>query len=284
MTGTDCHPFFIESDAGPLFAVHHRPAAGQPVRGQVLCVAPFNEEMNRCRSMITLQAQAWARLGFGTLLLDLHGTGDSAGDFADARWTRWLADINLAWHWLAQQAGARRALWGIRLGALLATQAHATWAAPAVDLLLWQPVSDGKTHLTQFLRVKIAAQMDRTDLPKETTASMRAQLAAGQCVEVGGYALHPELTTALDNARLAEHRPPAGTRVLWLENAVPGQTEPAPATQLLLSKWPGAEVALQTRLFEGPAFWQVHERMLAPDAIRASSAWLDAPHPESAAA
>jgi len=279
-----CHPFFLHSDAGALFAVHHRPAAGRAVRGQVLCVAPFNEEMNRCRSMVTLQAEAWARQGFGTLLVDLHGTGDSAGDHADARWARWKADIALALQWLAEQPGAHRVLWGIRLGALLATEIHAAWARPQVGLLLWQPVADGKTHLTQFLRVKIAAQMDRIDLPKETTAGMRAKLAAGQCVEVGGYALHPEFTAALDRARLAEHRPPAGTQVLWLEHAAAGQTEPSPATVQLMGRWPGADVHLQTRLFEGPAFWQVHERMVAPEAIRLSSEWLAALHPDEAPA
>ena len=244
------------------------------MRGNVLCVPPLNEEMNRCRSMITLQAEAFAAMGWGTLLLDLHGTGDSAGEYVDARWTAWQQDLATAAAWLEGQSGGLRAVWGIRLGAILACQFHAGRADPSVAVLLWQPVADGKTHLTQFLRVRIAAQMERTDLPKETTATMRAQLAAGQPVEIAGYELHPELTAAIDSARLADHSLPAGARLLWLENASPDNPQLSPATQTLLSRWPGPEVQTQAQVFAGPAFWQVHERVLAPKIIEQGSVWI----------
>jgi exosortase A-associated hydrolase 2 len=264
----------MDSARGALFAVHHRPAADAALRGNVLCIAPFNEEMNRCRSMITLQARALAAQGWGTLLIDLYGTGDSEGGFVDARWSHWLDDIELAWTWLQKQPGGARALWGIRLGAILACEWHARRADASLPLLLWQPVADGKTHLTQFMRVKIAAQMDRADLPKETTGSMRAQLAAGQALEVAGYELHPDLCTAIDNARLAEQHLAAGTRLLWLENASPDKPELSPASKMLLDKWPGSEVSAEARVFTGPAFWQVHERMLAPQIIDIGTPWL----------
>lgn len=70
------------------------------------------------------------------------------------------------------QAGGCRAIWGIRLGALLAANCMSTKDAK-LALMLWQPVIDGKTHLTQFFRVRIAANMDRADVQKETTAFMR---------------------------------------------------------------------------------------------------------------
>jgi exosortase A-associated hydrolase 2 len=276
VTDFACHPFFLDSARGALFAVHHLPRDAARLRGNVLCVAPFNEEMNRCRSMITLQARALAAQGWGTLLVDLHGTGDSAGGFVDARWSHWLDDLGLAWTWLQQQTGGARAVWGIRLGALLACEWHAGRGDATLPLLLWQPVADGKSHLTQFLRVKIAAQMDRTDLPKETTGNMRAQLAAGRLVEVGGYELHPELCTAIDAARLADHALPAGTRLLWLENAPADKPELSPASRMLLDKWPGAAVQAQSLVFTGPAFWQVHERMVAPAIIELGTPWLTA--------
>lgn len=272
--GVVCHPFFLDSPQGPLFAVHHRPPEGIAVRGHVLCAAPFNEEMNRCRSMMTLQAAAWARLGYGTLVLDLLGTGDSAGGFVDARWSLWLDNLSSAMDWLDTQAGGCRVLWGLRLGAILATELHARRADPSVALALWQPVVDGKTHLTQFLRVKIAAQMDRADLPKETTAGMRAMLAAGHSVEVAGYELHPELTAAIDSARLADQRIPPGTSMLWLESAGDDGPELAPGSKALLARWPGADTRLTARTFHGPAFWQVHERVLAPEIIAIGSDWL----------
>lgn len=273
---TRCHPFFLDTADGRLFAVHHLPAEGTQVLGNVLCVLPFNEEMNRCRSMVTLQAQAFAAIGFGTLIVDLHGTGDSAGDFADARWQTWLSNLIAAKAWLDQQDGACAALWGIRLGAILAAQAHASMGNPRIALLLWQPVADGKMHLTQFMRVKIAAQMDRADLAKETTAGMRAALASGHTVEIAGYEVHPQLAASIDAARLAAHALPDGTQVLWLENAPPDQLDLSPATQTLLSQWPGPRAQCQPHTFAGPAFWQMHERVVAPQAIEKTTQWMAA--------
>src|SRR2546426_10091814 len=89
-------PFFLNAPSGRLLAVHHRPAELSSIRGHLLCILPFNEEMNRCRSMITLQAKAFSLLGIGTLVLDLHGTGDSEGNYVDARWEIWLEDIRAA--------------------------------------------------------------------------------------------------------------------------------------------------------------------------------------------
>jgi exosortase A-associated hydrolase 2 len=272
---TDCQPFFLDGARGPLFAVHHRPTDPTRVLGHVLCVPPFNEEMNRCRSMVTLQALALAEQGLGTLVVDPFGTGDSAGDHADARWDVWLDDLARASAWLDGQPGGCVALWGIRLGAILAAALHQRRATADTSLLLWQPVADGRTHLTQFLRVKIAAQMDRADLPKETTATMRAALAAGQTIEVAGYALHPELTAAIDAARLDACRIAPGTRMLWLENAVGDPPDLTPASRTLLVRWPGEACEVEARQFAGPAFWQVHERVLAPEAIELTSSWLD---------
>ena len=230
--------------------------------------------MNRCRSMLALQAQAWADVGYGSLLLDLHGTGDSAGEYGDARWQHWLDDIHLATRWLSEQPGGCSHFLAIRLGAGLAAAALRDQAAGVRGLVLWQPVADGKQHFTQFMRVKMAAQMDRPDLPKETTGSMRAQLSAGQPIEVAGYEIHPELARALDSMQLGALPPPAGTRVLWLEQPPPGATELAPASAQALRSWQAGGLDVLWRPFEGPSFWQQHERVLAPALITESAAWL----------
>jgi len=266
-------PFFLDVPGGRLFAVHRRPADGAAVRGHVLCVPPFNEEMNRCRSMLSLQAQAFARLGFGTLLIDLHGTGDSAGDYRDARWSIWLANLRAAFMWLSAQPGGCHALLGIRLGAILAAELHTDLGQPQVALILWQPVVDGKLHLTQFLRVRMAAQLDRPNLPKETTAAMRQQLASGQTLEVAGYEIHPELVRAIDSARLTDHRP-ATPRIIWLENANGESPEVSQPSRSALDTWAAAGVGADARTFAGPAFWQVHERVVAPAIIEQTTAWF----------
>lgn len=267
-------PFFMDAPAGRVFAVHHRPRDPANIRGHVLCVPPFNEEMNRSRSMMSLQAKALAALGLGTLVIDLHGTGDSEGDYRDARWDGWLDDLRAAKRWLSAQAGGLRAILGVRLGAILAAQIHAEMDASGVALVLWQPVLDGKVHLTQFFRVRMAAQLDRPELAKETTASMRQQLQLGQTVEVAGYEIHPELAKAMDGARMMDHKLAAGASVLWLENASQDQAEMSPASKSALLAWEAAGVQADADTYLGPAFWQVHERVIAPALIERTSSWL----------
>jgi exosortase A-associated hydrolase 2 len=267
-------PFFLDAPSGRVFAVHRRPSDVASIRGHVLCVPPFNEEMNRSRSMITLQARAFAQLGIGTLLLDLHGTGDSTGEHGDARWEIWLSDIQAGVDWLNQQPGGCRALWGIRLGAILAaetlTQARVT---PGTGFIAWQPVVDGKQHFTQFLRMRIAAQMNQPGLRKETTNSMREQLAAGQSIEVAGYEIHPQLGAALDAARLDVFRPIPSRPVLWLEQAAREAVQAAPLSQKVIDAWRVDGGNIDVCFFEGPSFWQVAERAISNSAIDATTAW-----------
>jgi len=267
-------PFFLDTPHGAIFCMYRRPAPGQLVRGNVLCVPAFNEEMNRCRSMLTLLAESLAGAGVGMLSVDLFGTGDSAGEHGDARWSTWLEDIAAASRWLDAQPGGCTAYLGVRLGGALATQALADAPERTNALLLWQPVIDGKQHFTQFLRVKIAAQMDRPQLPKETTGSMRAQLAAGQPVEVAGYEIHPELARAIDDVSAQRLMPRPGTRVLWLEQPPAGTAELGATSAATLARWQSAGLGCDWRSFDGPTFWQQYERTLAPQAIEATVGWL----------
>ena len=85
-------PLFIDGTAGRLFAIYLAPAPEAPRRGAVLYLPPFAEEMNRSRRMVLLQARRMVELGYQVLIVDLYGTGDSEGDFADARWAIWRAD------------------------------------------------------------------------------------------------------------------------------------------------------------------------------------------------
>lgn len=271
---TSVEPFFLQAKAGRIFGVHHQPPDVTKLRGHVLVVPPFNEEMNRCRSMVTLQARALARAGFGTLLVDLHGTGDSEGEYSDARWEIWLDDLHTAFRWLDAKSGGCVALLGIRLGALLAAQLHERLGRESLPVVLWQPVVDGKLHLTQFLRVRMAAQLDRPNLPKETTATMRQQLQAGQPVEVAGYELSPELTNAIDAASLGQHVP-SKAPVLWLEHAATDSTEIALPVKNVVQDWTNKGAMVDLRSYNGPAFWHLHERVLTPSVVDISTQWLE---------
>lgn len=274
-TARGLRTFILEGSRGGLCGVYYPPSEGVPPRGDVLVVPPFAEEMNRCRAMVSLQARAWAAQGVGTLVLDPYGTGDSAGEFVEATWDQWLDDLRKGIAWLEAQGNGCRALLALRLGAVMAGEL-ARGCASVRHLLLWQPVLSGKTFFTQFLRIRIAAEMNLPDRVK-TTQELRQMSAAGQAVEVSGYEVCVELATALDAVVFDTADWPTRVQVDWFE--VQADSDPAltPASLKSIENLQAAGAAVHAQAVAGPAFWQVHERELAPHLVEAMarrvSAW-----------
>ncbi len=265
-------PFFLAGAEGPLYCIHHPVPRGTTARGALLFVPPFAEEMNRSRRMIALQARRLAGLGYHVLQLDLYGTGDSAGDFAEARWDAWLEDVRRARRWLEERTGQSVVLWGLRSGCLLAAEIASEGQGALGGLLLWQPVANGQVYLTQFLRIKIAAAMaDRegesgkgpsTKAP--STKVLRQSLLGGESLEVAGYELSPDLARGLDNARLSQLVPPTGTEVVWLEIGQEDDAALSPANQAVVETWQGAGAEVQAATLSGPSFWAIEDTTLVP--------------------
>jgi exosortase A-associated hydrolase 2 len=265
-------PLSLDGAAGPLFAVYYPPMAGTARRAGVIYVPPFAEEMNRSRRMAALQARALAAQGIGVLLLDLFGTGDSAGDFAEARWATWLADILAAADWLESEARAPVGLWGLRLGALLTAAAAVRSPGRFQRLLFWQPVLDGKSMLTQFLRIRVAASM--AESRGETTHELRASWARGESVEVAGYMLSAELAQALDGLHMNVLRPARGTRVDWLDVAAEASEGVPPAGQGVVEAWRSAGIDIHARAVAGDPFWALQETTIAAALLGATTELL----------
>ena len=261
-------PLFIEADGRRLFALHHAPA-GTP-RGAVVFLPPFAEELNMSRRMAYLLGRALADAGYAFLEADLTGTGESAGDFADARWETWRGDARAAVAWLAASSGCEPALLALRAGALLAADIASSDARPR-RLILWQPVGNGQTMMSQFLRIRVAAGLMGGD--KETTAALRAEWTAGRAVEVAGYEVHPELAHAVDALSLAALAPPAGSRVDWIETG-DAERGAAPASQRTIEAWREAGLPVALRICPGEPFWTIQETTLAPAMIAATLAAL----------
>ena len=131
--------FFLPGTGGRLFCLLHRPAGETAIKGAVLYVHPFAEEMNKSRRMAALQAKTMASAGYVVLQVDVLGCGDSTGDFADATWESWIANLVEAGTWLRERRGMQLCWWGLRTGSLLAAEAAGRIGQPC-RLLLWQPV------------------------------------------------------------------------------------------------------------------------------------------------
>lgn len=259
----------IEGPSAPLHATYFGPQAQPRTPGDVLVVPPFAEEMNRCRAMVAMQAREFARLGIGTLVLDLFGTGDSAGDFVDATVDQWLADLRAGLDWLRRHGQGCSTVWGLRLGATLASRLAAD--DPTIDrLLLWQPVLDGKAFFTQFLRIRIAADLNLPDRIK-TTGELRQRLADGESIEVSGYRIGTALARQLDEAQFDVGALRKTTAVDWLEVVPEAGDELPPAASRVIERLRNNGASIDAEVAVGPAFWQVHERELAPGLIEATS-------------
>ena len=270
--------FFLPVADGQRFCLYHAPmqAGGGGPKGLVVYVHPFAEEMNKSRRMATQQARALAQAGFAVLQIDLLGCGDSSGDFGDATWAAWVADVVRACQWLRERAGDGLPsvpplwLWGLRMGCLLAVEAAQT-VPPPCNFLFWSPASSGKQLLQQFLRLKAASDLASGNA-KAVMEQLRADLAQGLCVEVAGYLLAPALCSGLERAALT---PTAGPgRVEWLELSSRDDATLSPVAQQGVAAWERAGYAVRSQLVHGPSFWQTTELEDAPALLAATTAAL----------
>lgn len=156
-------PHYFGAPARPLFGAYHPPQG--PVRrgaGVVLC-SPFGHEEAHAHRAERHLAEDLAAAGFPALRFDYDATGDSAGDDREpGRVAAWRASIEAAAAALRDKAGVDKVvLVGLRAGALLALVTAAEHGggdgadkAPLADrLVLWNPVTSGRAHLKELLRL-----------------------------------------------------------------------------------------------------------------------------------
>jgi exosortase A-associated hydrolase 2 len=243
---------FIDGARGRILVVARFPRKGHG--HSVLVVPPFAEEMNKSRRAIALLADELAARGVATLLPDLGGTGDSAGEFADADWDAWRSDVVAAARWAEAEGWPVDAVLGIRLGCVLAAEAVRRMPQPVSRTVFWAPVPDGQAYLTQFLRLRVAATMV-SDGPAESTASLRSRLQAGEVLQIAGYALGPGLARQLDGIRLADAVSPALGELCWMEVT---RTEPPEMTEAAgrtIEKARGSGARIAPVAVGGEPFW-----------------------------
>lgn len=270
-------PLFIETCGGRRFAIHHRALSGQGCdHPAIVYVHPFGDEMNKSRRTAALQARALARLGFEVLQIDLKGCGESPGELREVTWVDWQQDVVAAVQWLRDRpAGPHRAiwLWGLRLGALLVCEAAATASAAlgSCNFLLWQPVTQGRTQIQQFLRLASVGATAHLDpqAPRASTTELKARLLAGSSLEIGGYCMSSGLARAIDGLSLSPPGSGAGRRVLWMETGVLATGELNPASASALQTWGQADWLVDAQAVHGPGFWQTTE-------IEEGHAWIEA--------
>ena len=223
-----------------------------PVRGSVLFLHSFAEELQKSRRPVAVQARALAANGYNVLLLDLSGCGDSSGVLRDARWEDWKEDVAAAAEFLRQRSAAPLNLWGLRFGALLACQL-AQDLSNIERLLMWQPVLNGEQFLDQFLRLELAGQALKGEAGFDR-AGLWNELRSGNCLEVAGYEISSNLAMDVARVRLGDLSP--NCAVNWMDMAVTPAEQPKKASQTVMDRWRERELKVDWECVKAVPFYR----------------------------
>jgi exosortase A-associated hydrolase 2 len=266
---TPAEPLFVSGSMGRLFALYIQ-ARGARQRG-VLMLPPFAEEMNRSRRMLRLQAAALAGHGIATLLLDPFGTGDSAGDFADARWETWIADVRIGADVLLARGVEQLGLLGLRLGATLGAAAAPVLPHTCFATVFWQAVVHGDAYLDEVLRRRTLPGA-LNDGAAITINEMRATLRAGKPVEVAGYEIVPEMAAAFEGLDLFAMAHPALGSTKWFELVPDTRLPLSRAGTECIETWRDIGFDITGRTIAGPMFWSGQGNAISDELIAATCA------------
>lgn len=243
----------------------------------VLVLPAFAEEMNKCRRMIALLAQAAQVHGIDVFNVDLTGTGDSAGDFREATVERWNADLAVAAAWLHRQGVAILHVVAVRGGALLLEGLDLPVGLAKGKLLLWQPVTNGRQLVSQFLRLRNAEVLVGGAAAEAGDA--RRILHDDGFVEVAGYDLSRALVEGLEPVTLSPLALRDWRHSRWFEITAPAAqgmavAAPSPAAVRSVAGLSALGIQVDLEVVEGEPFWATPEIAVLPALVDRSIAFI----------
>ena len=256
---------YLDGPHGALHLTMFLPATGKPPSSWVVHLPAFAEEMNKSRAMVARQARAFAAAGVAVVVPDLLGTGDSAARLEEVSWQGWADDIVHVCKWVQGQGGEHLVLWGHRLGCLLALDVAQVLGQQLDHLLLWQPVHSGKQHMTQFMRLRMAAGLASGG--SETVSILQERLEREQSLEIAGYTLGAELYQNISQKALSGVYPPLHAGVTILEVTRESGKPALVITEKLVKQWAREGVSCQAQAVVGDPFWMTQELGFAPRLI-----------------
>ena len=191
-------------------------------RPRVLILGPLLNEMNQTRALLVDLARRLAARGVASALPDLPGTGESLTPLRELGWDDWRRSAAAAADALSAEQGSPPHIVSLRGGSLLddACVAASRWRFAAVS---------GAALLRPLERVqRLAGDGQRT----------------GDLVELGGFAMGPELVAALRAAEPAQ-----------VEGQLRSLAHDRPGLPLWRRAEPGADPELAEQLSSDIACW-----------------------------
>ncbi len=268
---------FFPSGSRRLYGYVHAPAAVPAAYGPaaVVFVHPFMEERQDAHPFLRSLAEAVAAKGLWALRFDLHGCGDSEGEWHEATVATWRDDVGAAVAHARAACGVDRVvLCGLRFGALLAATSEPARECP---LALVQPTTKGATYAMDMLRAYLAAEMVLTKRAGVSRDVLVERLRAGETVNVFGYQLTAAQFDGLREADLATALQGRALPTL-LVDVVKTETARASNELAAIAAAVGATLARAVEPQPLHAEGKVHLTR-APQVEAAVGSWLDALRP-----
>ncbi|HET9576195.1 MAG TPA: amino acid adenylation domain-containing protein [Usitatibacter sp.] len=154
----ELEPFHFGNAERKLFGLIRRPAGTARAVGVVLCPPHAHEYVRTHRAFREL-AQRLAQSGFPVLSFDYFGTGDSFGEYEDARLAGWEQDATAAIDELERRAQVDSVcIVGLRLGATIALSVAAREDVRAAAL--WDPIAHGDDVAAELAEIRSMQALD----------------------------------------------------------------------------------------------------------------------------
>ncbi len=255
MTDFEIRPFHLDGEKGRLFALLYTPQNPQQT---VVFVPPFAEEMNKCRQQVSRTAQALVESSCAVLIVDLFGTGDSEGNFSEATWSSWQADVETAMRWADVNLPDEQCIVATRLGCVLAAEALLLAGRKVAKTVFWHPVVSGSQFMTQFLRLQVAASMMEPG-GQVTVDALRGKLSEGASLEVAGYELTPSLWQSVEGTDLLDSVKPGLGRLSVIEIGRVRKEGLSPAAKKIVGAAEAEGVDVSCQRVPGDPIWAATE-------------------------
>lgn len=266
---------------GQRFALRVLPPEDRAIRGSILCVQPFGDEANLSRRVLVAQALRLAQAGWTTLLADLYGTGDSAGQSDQADLALWRADLLRASLLCREQVDGPFVLWGLRMGTLLASDLALALDQLAAAMVFWQPAATGAQLLDPLLKLsRVGAMMRAGADSTPDTPDMPERAASHATLDLAGYRLRRALiedlrALALQPPAQGAHSAPCPVLMLGMQRVLPGGGASPKALSDLAGQWLGAGFLARQQVVQAEPFWTSQEPSLPLAAFEATESFLE---------
>jgi len=263
--------FFFGSADKRLFGVYHEPSLGRDRQSGIVLCYPFGQEYIRSHRSYQKLAVQLAGAGFHVLRFDYYGCGDSSGGSQDGTIDQWLDDIVAAVIEIKDSAGIEEvSLVGLRLGATLAARASTREASAQVkNLVLWEPVTNGKRYVAEQLR-------DHRNWLRDLSLNPPRGRRPSTGTELLGFPLSDRLRDEIESIDLLSSTEQKVSRALLIENDdLAGLAEFSDHMQKL-------GVECENQRIAAPRVWLNQagpDLALVPnDSLRCITSWIDKVH------